>query len=270
MYVHDELPYLEVLRRVHETLRPSVYVEVGVHFGRSLALAAPSTRCLGIDPEPCIEVDLPPVTRLIETTSDDFFDSTTVADTVGMPADVSFIDGMHLFEFALRDFRALERDSRPDSVILFHDCRPKDVAWGERGVRSGDVWKVLVALAEFRPDLTISTIDAAPTGLGLVTGLDPGNRVLWDRYEEILERCMPLSYAEIVATDAFPIGPVPATWRAIRPQLPRSPYQRGSLRDSGRVVRRRTTRYVRPRARSQYLRLRRGIKRIVPSSSAQT
>ena len=114
-----------------------MYVEVGVRFGRSLALAAPTTRCLGIDPEPCVEVPLSDATRVVQSTSDDFFDTTTVADTVGMPADLSFIDGMHLFDFSLRDFPPLQRDSRPGSVILFHDCHPKDVTWGERGVRSG-------------------------------------------------------------------------------------------------------------------------------------
>jgi hypothetical protein len=263
--VREQLAYLEVLRRVHETLRPSVYVEIGVRFGRSLALAGPSTRALGIDPEPCIEVALPPTTRVVTSTSDDFFDATSVAGTAGAPADVSFIDGMHLFEFALRDFRGIERDSKPGSVILFHDCHPRDVGWGERGVRSGDVWKVMLALREFRPDLTISTIEADPTGLGLVTGLDPSNRVLWDRYDEIMDRYLPMSYADVVRQDGFPVAPVPATWRSIRPLLPREPFQRASVRDWGRIAQRRTTRYLRPRAKTQYVRLRRGIKRLGPT-----
>ena len=236
-----------------------------MHFGRSLVLAGAGTRCLGIDPQPTIEVPLPVSTRIIESTSDEFFDTTTVADAMGQPVDVAFIDGRHLFEYALRDFRALERDSHPGGVILFHDCHPQNVEWGERGVRSGDVWKLLVALKEFRPDLTISTIEAPPTGLGLVTGLDPTSRVLWDRYDEIMDQCMPLSYPEVVASDDFPINSVPAQWSAIRPLLPSAPYCPPSIGDSARVARRRVTSYLRPRVNRQYRRLRRGVSRALPS-----
>ena len=38
---------------------------------------------------------------------------------------------------------------------------------------SGDVWKVVVWLRRHRPDLRITTLDVAPTGLAVVTGLDP-------------------------------------------------------------------------------------------------
>jgi len=50
-----ELPgaeYFDVLRRMHGYLKPRNYVEIGVYKGKSLRLAAPGTRVLGIDPAP--------------------------------------------------------------------------------------------------------------------------------------------------------------------------------------------------------------------------
>ena len=43
-------------------------------------------------------------------TSDDFFASHDLAQVLGgRPVDLAYIDGMHQFEFALRDFMNLER-----------------------------------------------------------------------------------------------------------------------------------------------------------------
>lgn len=259
--MESALNYYAVLRRIHETLRPNTYVEVGVHYGRAIVLAEPGTRCLGIDPEPMIEKTLPESTVIVESTSDDFFDHQTVADQLGQPADMGFIDGRHLFEYALRDFRALERDSTPGSVILFHDCHPKNVEWGSRGVRSGDVWKLLLALREFRPDLTVSTIEARPTGLGLVTGLDPTNRDLWDRYAEIMERIMPLEYTDVTELRDFPVNSVEPTWKNIRPLLPDAPYRAPGITDVVRVKGRRTRVYLRSKSKTQYRRWKRRLTR---------
>ena len=46
--------------------------------------------------------------------------------------DFAFIDGMHLFEFALRDFMNLERHCTPQSVIMVHDCYPTEREHAER------------------------------------------------------------------------------------------------------------------------------------------
>ena len=143
-----QLGYREVLRRIHEDLRPNVYCEIGVHYGHSAILAEPGTRIIGIDPNPTIEVDLLPDTSIYELTSDDFFDQHTVAGAAGSPSDMTFIDGRHLFEFSLRDFRNAERNSGKNGVILFHDCAPP-LEWSDREVRSGDAWRLAAALSEF-------------------------------------------------------------------------------------------------------------------------
>ena len=47
------------------------------------------------------------------------------------------------------------------------------------------MWKLVPILRQYRPDLAITVLDAPPTGLVLVTGLDPSSRVLWDNYGRI-------------------------------------------------------------------------------------
>ena len=99
------------------------------------------------------------------------------AELGGLPVDLAFIDGMHHFEYALRDFAYLERCCARSSTILIHDCFPLDRETAERDRRpffwSGDVWRLVVLLKKYRPDLTIHTIGTPPTGLGMVRNLDP-------------------------------------------------------------------------------------------------
>ena len=41
-------------------------------------------------------------------------------------------------------------------------------------------------IEKYRPDLTVATIPAYPTGLGLITNLDPTNTVLEDNFDAIV------------------------------------------------------------------------------------
>lgn len=94
----------------------------------------------------------------------------------------SFLDGMHLFEFLLRDFIAAEKASGPNGVIAMHDCCPFSHEMTTRdldnlpqggGAWTGDVWKLIPILREYRPDLKLTVLNAAPTGLVFVSGLKP-------------------------------------------------------------------------------------------------
>ena len=90
---------------------------------------------------------------------------------------MAFIDGMHHFEYALRDFINIEPLCRTGSVVFIHDCYPIDARSAERdqvtAFWSGDIWRLLVLLKKYRPDLAIHTLGTPPTGLGLITRLDP-------------------------------------------------------------------------------------------------
>jgi len=173
--------YYQVLAAIHAHLRPANYVEIGVDQGISLAQALPATPCIGIDPEPMIDRDLPNA-QIYEFTSDEFFARHDLGDLVGGPVAVAFIDGLHLFEQVLADFINIEAHSSPDTVVLLHDCLPLDAETANRerttDFYSGDVWKATMALEQHRPELEMAIVPTLPTGLCMVRGLDRTGRML--------------------------------------------------------------------------------------------
>lgn len=183
------MQYLEFLRSVHELLEPERYLEIGIRNGASLSLA--KCRAIGIDPAYNITAELDGDIALFRTSSDEYFSRPEpLAPTGGRPFDLAFIDGLHLIEFALRDFINTERVSTSRSVIVFDDILPRSVAEAARLRHTddwtGDVYSILDILARFRPELTVIPVATQPTGLLLVMGLDPANRVLAERYDDIL------------------------------------------------------------------------------------
>ncbi|WP_171130878.1 MULTISPECIES: glycosyltransferase [unclassified Ruegeria] len=185
----DGLHYLEFLRRLHATLKPEWYFEVGTQTGASLRLS--SAKTISVDPAFIAQLELigdKPELHLFQETSDKFFASNRL-NAMGVEFDLVFLDGMHLVEFLLRDFINTERHCKPDSVIVTHDCVPwnSDIAERDRITKdwTGDVWKIVPILRNYRPDLEIEVVDCAPTGLLIVSGLDPRNTALSDSYDEI-------------------------------------------------------------------------------------
>lgn len=214
--------YYGLLRRTHEFLQPERYLEIGVHEGHSLAFVQPGTCVVGVDPEPKVAAP-PPDTTIVAATSDDFFANHDVEKVLGGTIDLAFVDGLHLFEQALRDVANVERHASPNGVILIHDCHPIDevTAARERStvVWSGDVWRTIVALRRYRPDLNVHTCTAEPTGVGIVTGLDPRSTVLDDRFDEIVADVGALSYTDFEADRDELLNTVPSDWHLVRPLL---------------------------------------------------
>ena len=201
----------EFLRRIHELARPRNYLEIGVNNGHSLALS----RVPSIAVDPAFKVTIPQRVdvHLVKATSDDFFArpdpirhlrsgrsplrnlrrgrSPFAYYRGGTTVDFAFIDGMHLFEFALRDFMNVERFAHWSSIIVFDDMLPRDVDEAARdrhtSAWTGDVFKVIPVLRQYRPDLTVIPVDTKPTGLLMVLGADPTSRVLKAHYDEIIE-----------------------------------------------------------------------------------
>jgi hypothetical protein len=102
---------------------------------------------------------------------------------------MAFIDGLHVFEFALRDFINTERASTTSSLVVFDDILPRtaDEAARKRitSAWTGDVYPILEAFRLFRPDLATIMVDTQPTGLLLVVGLDPSDATLTEQYDTI-------------------------------------------------------------------------------------
>lgn len=225
-----ELPgedYFSLLARIHAHLRPRTYVEIGVDQGRSFEIVGPDTLTLGVDPEPRIQQALTGRQRVYAQTSDAFFASHDVrAELGGLPVELAFIDGMHQMEFALRDFLNIERYCTPRSVILIHDVYPIDAKSAARervsAFWSGDIWRLIVLLKRHRPDLTVHTIGAFPTGLALVQKPDPGSRLLETDYEKLVSEALAMDLSALDGRKKEMLNFLPNDWPAIRAQLDRS------------------------------------------------
>jgi methyltransferase family protein len=196
----------EFLTGLHRRLRPRSYVETGIHKGQSLVLSqAPS---IGIDPAFSIVTELRGDVQLARTTSDEFF--ARKYPLAHLPVDVidlAFIDGMHLAEYALRDYLAIERFTTPTSVIVFDDMLPRSVVeaaryrendeWTRTRAWTGDVYKAAQALRDFRPDLIVIEVDTAPTGVVVVLLPDAGRDGLLPAYDDWLD--------EVIRPDPQPV-----------------------------------------------------------------
>lgn len=176
----------ELLLEIQRQLMPSLYFEIGVESGKSLSLA--KCDAIGVDPMPRVSHKLGEQAKIIVSTSDRFF-STEAGHYLTKNIDLAFIDGMHLFEFALRDFINVEKHCSDQALIIIDDIYPGHEAQADRDRRTrawtGDVWKLHKILTQYRPDLFIATLDVYPTGLMLIAGLDRTNRVLNDKYDEV-------------------------------------------------------------------------------------
>jgi hypothetical protein len=213
--------YIGVLARIHELLHPRTYVEIGIFDGRSLQMAMPPTIAIGIDPEPKLARQPAPNHRVFAETSDMFFASRNLREVLGgLPVDLAFIDGMHHFEYALRDFVNLERHCTRDSVIMIHDCYPLDRETAERIPRtnfwSGDIWRLIVLLKRHRPDLAIDTVGTPPTGLAIVRKLDPESRFLSERVGPLCDEFLALDYAYLDDNKAQKLNLFPNEWQRIK------------------------------------------------------
>ena len=201
----------EFLKQLHTLARPRKYLEIGVNDGRSLALSrVPS---IAVDPAFKIKSSIRVDVHLVKATSDDFFarpdpihhlrsgrnplrnlrrGRTPFGHYIGggPTLDLAFIDGLHLFEFALRDFMNVERFSRWSSLIVMDDVLPRNVDEAARdrhtGAWAGDVYKVAFVLRQHRPDLVVLPMNTAPTGVLVVLGADPYSKVLHQRYDQLL------------------------------------------------------------------------------------
>lgn len=178
------------------------YMEIGVREG--FCISGIDVPTLGIDPFfqfACNPVSNKKVLHLFQMGSDEFFrDYDPRAFFQGNPIDVAFLDGLHQFEFLLRDFINTEKYSSRSSLILLDDCLPVNVEMTERqhvptarqdtelaGWWTGDVWKVVSILRKYRPDLKLLPFNTTPTGNVMVTNLDPTSTILSERYFDIIQ-----------------------------------------------------------------------------------
>lgn len=210
--------FRSIFAKIHQHFRPRTYLEIGVGRGTTISFVDPSTLAIGVDPSPQIDAPLPPNVRILREPSDAFFARDGVrSEFAGAPLEFAFIDGMHLFEYALRDFMHIERNGTPDTRVLVHDCYPLDDVTASRTRTTtfwtGDVWKLTLCLRRYRPDLRVTTLAAPPSGLCVIRGLDPSSTVLNERYSQICAEMLPLSLSSLGADRRSALNLLTGDWQ---------------------------------------------------------
>lgn len=192
------LDYVQFLAQLHQSKLFDWYFEIGTRHGDSLMHCR--SKSISVDPFYKIKtkhlIGVKPELYFFQTTSDVFFEGGFLKRNK-IKLSFSFLDGMHLFEYLLRDFINAEAASNAKGVIAMHDCCPANADMEQRDLNAvrgkswtGDVWKLVPILKKYRPDLTVTVLDCSPTGLVLVNNLDPKNTILRDKYDAIIKEFM--------------------------------------------------------------------------------
>lgn len=198
----------EFLEQLHLLVKPKVYLEVGVQYGWSLRLAHAAEVAIGIDPAPLVA---PAGNQVIFTmTSDEYFAHLDLYEPRD-PVDLAFIDGMHLFEYAVTDFINILKVSHPNTIVVFDDVLPRNQGMAAReqcpGDWTGDVWKVRGVLKTIYPDIRTLLVDTQPTG----------TMVAWDLWQ-IPEAVYPDEFGKWHSISEVPADILLRT-HAVDPQL---------------------------------------------------
>lgn len=213
--------YREFLAMLGVGLDCQKYFEIGTHRGDTIEVFQCDTVC--VDPDFQIDRDViggKSKTLFFQITSDKFFSEHELNTFMPGGPDIAFLDGLHLFENVLRDFINTEKSCHERSVIALHDCFPLNARMAEREFRlgenedgteawwTGDVWRVLLVLKKYRPDLRVQILDCPPTGLTACTRVDRFSRVLSDNYAQIVDEFSKLNLMTFGIESLWSLFPV--------------------------------------------------------------
>jgi tetratricopeptide (TPR) repeat protein len=217
-------PYDVWLDRLYASRAPETVMGIGVGDGKSLVRVPRPALTMVVDPEPGLIYSLQTQTHIFPETSDEFFARRGPdALLAGRPLDIAFIGGKRLFEQALRDISHLEGYCGPRSMILLHNTVPLDEATQSRtrdtAFHTGDVWKTVLCIKHYRPDIDVFTIATPWSGLTVLTNLDPLSRRLSEKYEAAVASFIDLPYSEIDKKLEAGLNLVPNDWQVVEARL---------------------------------------------------
>jgi len=206
----QDIRYHQFLRNLHKRNAFDWYLEIGSRTRKSVAPVRGNA--IAIDPYFRIDRDVIGTKRMayfFQMTSDAFFESRFL-ERNEISISFSFLDGMHLFEFLLRDFINTERNTAPGGAIALHDCCPYSTEMTTRdhadigGMNwTGDVWKIIPILQKYRPDLKLEVIGCRPTGLVIVSNVARSNTVLSDNYDDIVAEFADIDFSGRVVEEFY-------------------------------------------------------------------
>lgn len=201
---HYGMPYMDFMGHISRARNSRRYLEVGVSHGYLMSQIY-TDRAIGVDPYYQIIANVAKnkkIVTLIQEPSDTFFAEFNFNEICGAGPDLVFLDGMHTFEYLLRDFYNTEKISTDRTLIVMHDCLPLNAEMAERnmgksielgastpfsGYWTGDVWKIIPILRKHRRDLRITYVDCPPTGLVCISNLNPSSTTLVENYYSIVD-----------------------------------------------------------------------------------
>lgn len=159
---------------------PTTYVEIGVRHGDSFRMVRADVK-LAVDPVRSVKMGrLGSNEHFYEEASDEFFSTTAPGVIAPGAVGSALVDGLHVFDQALRDVLNLEPLMARGGVIVLDDCNPLDTRRAApapcEGLWNGDVWKVMAYMRAARRDLTCVTLNA-DQGIGLIFGFEGGGGV---------------------------------------------------------------------------------------------
>jgi hypothetical protein len=216
--------YKYMLRCIHNELKPTTYLEIGVSKGKSMELASTNTTVVGVDPAFQIDADITAEARLFPIPSDDFFERYDLhTELRSDQLDLVFIDGLHLFEQVYRDFYHVEEYANENTVVLVHDCFPVSELTADRerttNFWAGDVWKIIPCLQQERPDLSVHVIPCRPSGMAIISGLDRTCRRLQSNEEGLIRKYQDLKYSDIPNNRQEYFSTIENSWDIVREML---------------------------------------------------
>lgn len=192
-------PSARRINRLLSTIDGDRYLEIGVDWGFTIESVEARVK-VGVDPFHGVNsARLPPCTRLIARTSDDFF---SLAQMREERFDLAFVDGLHRFEQAYRDvinaFAVLE----PHGVVIMDDTIPSHGMAAIRDMKAsediqrelglptfewmGDVFRAVLALERLHPELGLATfVDDEHRGQTLVWRRQAGATVALRSQEDL-------------------------------------------------------------------------------------
>jgi len=194
LYKHP-MPGGDSARRINRLLAgmpdARAYLEIGLATGTTLESVEAPLRW-GVDPRPQFDVRrLPPGVHVHVGTSDEFFEQLPFQET---QFDLVFLDGLHTFRQTYRDlinsFRLF-----PKAIILMDDVVPVDEASAipdyDAAIKAhrrlglsrsphiwqGDVFRVLLTLRSYHPELKYCTIEGPHNPQALIWNSQDSTRV---------------------------------------------------------------------------------------------
>ncbi len=179
----------ELINLICAHVRAKDYLEIGIAKGQTLSnVIAPNK--MGVDPAPRLNeissIFHPGLhgARLCKLESDHFFADNTET------FDVIFVDGLHLYEQAIKDVLNAFNALNPGGFVIAHDLLPEneDEASRERDsyIWNGDVWKIMLDLKTNYPGVGQFVVNA-DCGMGVLWPIDHTQRFEPGFHEEILE-----------------------------------------------------------------------------------